>query len=79
MPNQPEPKTVTHARPKSGQTIVEERCYLVCTECGYVIDMTLCSYDCPSDGDDVRVRNTYIKAYYKVTEEFLRDEVITNA
>lgn len=64
-------------RPKTGQVTTREIRVKVCTHCHFAMDdCGLCSYDCEVDAEP-RTSNDFFYAVYRRTDEFLRDEAVT--
>lgn len=61
-------------RPFPGKTTEQEISVEVCHQCGYMIDMGMCSFECPYDGEYERPK--IIHAIYRRTDVFLRDEIV---
>lgn len=72
MPEMGVPELTPSPRPVVGAvttTVVERK---VCSACGYLVNIGLCSFACPNDGDH-NGGKTYVLARYEMTEKFLGD------
>lgn len=58
-------------RPDIGIVNTFEKKFEICRTCGCIIDLGLCNFECPQDGDE---HPDAIIAVYQVTEILLREE-----
>ncbi len=58
-----------------GDIIANKVTYYFCSTCGFLIDMDLCSYDCPEDANENR-EGKMIKRTYKRIDEVISQEIV---
>lgn len=68
------PELEKRPRPELGTMTTTFERIPVCKTCGYIVDVGLCTYGCPLDGDHYDKDGHTIYAVYETTRKFVREE-----